>query len=82
MNQSLVPPFTGAEIVKANFKGKAKTIIKARVAPGSCTVQYKQLDPFLSNVIALTGLGHPGCCWDPGSFRAPAHYFYPGRVEL
>jgi hypothetical protein len=23
MNQSLIPPFTGAEIIKVNFKGKA-----------------------------------------------------------
>jgi hypothetical protein len=26
MNQSLIPPFTGAEIVKANLKGKVKMI--------------------------------------------------------
>ena len=42
MNQLLIPPFTGAEIVKANFKGKLMTITKASVAPSICTVEYKQ----------------------------------------
>jgi hypothetical protein len=29
MKQLLIPPFTGADIVKANIKGKGKTITKA-----------------------------------------------------
>ena len=50
MNQSLIPPFTGAEIVKVNFKGKVKTITKARVAPVICTVEYKKLETCTQNV--------------------------------
>jgi hypothetical protein len=44
MNQSLSLPLTEAKIVNADFKGKVKRITKARVAPGSCTVEYKQLE--------------------------------------
>ena len=50
MNQSLIHPFTGAEIIKANFKGKLKTITKAMVPPGICTVEYKQLETGTQNV--------------------------------
>jgi hypothetical protein len=39
MNQSLIPPFTGAEIVKANFQGEVKKITKVMVAPGICTFE-------------------------------------------
>ena len=28
--------------------------------------QFK-VDPFLSNVCAIIGLGHPVCCYEPGS---------------
>jgi hypothetical protein len=50
MNQLLIPSFTGAEIVKANFKGKLMTITKARVAPGICTVEYKQAETCKQNL--------------------------------
>jgi hypothetical protein len=39
MNQSLIPPFKGAEIVKANFKGNVETMTKAIEAPGISTVE-------------------------------------------
>jgi hypothetical protein len=50
MNQSLNPPFAGEGIVKPNCNWKVKMITKARMAPGSCTVEYKQLETCTTNV--------------------------------
>ena len=58
MNLSLIPPFTGAEIVKATLKARLDDS-KARVAPGSCTVEYKQLETCTQNVQCCSAWSKP-----------------------